>query len=426
MMATFYYRAATSTGEWQQGSRKGASDKAVAQELRAMGLIPVYVGSAPEAASDSGGIARFFQSLRAGAGRQDARSLKSMLASRRSPSQERLLFTQELATLLQAGVPLDRALSICSELTASARFREMLSDVLRSIRSGQALADALEQHPAVFSRLYVNMVRAGQASGTLPVVFQRLAEFEGQSAEWRSHIISSLIYPVLLTAVAVASLAVLMNFVVPRFAQVFESTGLPVPASTALLLDATRFLQSYGLFLLLGIIGGVIGLRRYLRTTEGRARADALLLRIPLVGEMLRKAETARFARTMATLVAHSVPVVESLRIGKETVGNRVMAASLEPVIQGVKRGEGVAGPVEREGAFPPLAAHLLRVGEETGKLDAMFERLANIYDSETRTALRRLTALFEPVVILGMGIVVGAIVLSLLLAITSINEIPF
>jgi general secretion pathway protein F len=294
------------------------------------------------------------------------------------------------------------------------------------VRGGSSLAEALEEHPHVFSRLTINMVRAGQASGTLPVVFERLAQFEGQSAEWRSHIFSSLLYPVLLTAVALASLAVLLNFVVPRFAQVFDSTGLPVPASTALLLEATGLLQRYGWLLLAAVLGGLFLLRQYLRTAAGRARADALLLRMPLVGEMLRKAETARFARTMATLVAHSVPLVESLRIGKETILNHQMSASLEPVIQGVKRGEGLARPVERAGTFPPLAAHLLRVGEETGRLDAMFERLANIYDSQTRTALRRLTALFEPAVILVMGVIVGAIVLSLLIAITSINEIPF
>lgn len=421
-MATFYYRAATATGQWQQGSRQGASEKAVTEQLRTLGLIPVYVGSTP----NEGGEPGWLDWLRAASGGGPNREpAKALFSGRRLP-QDRLLFTQELATLLQAGVPLDRALSICSELTTSRRFRQIISDVLLAVRGGQSLAESLEKHPAVFSRLYVNMVRAGQASGTLPVVFVRLAEFEGQAAEWRSHIISSLIYPVLLTAVAIASLGVLMSFVVPRFAQVFENTGLPVPTSTALLLNSSRLVQSYGWLVLIGLIGAVILLRRYIQTPVGRTHTDALLLRVPLLGELLRKAETARFARTMATLVAHSVPLVESLRIGKETVVNRVMAASLDGVIQGVKRGEGVAGPVERAGSFPPLAVHLLRVGEETGRLDAMFDQLAVIYDNETRVALRRLTALFEPVVILGMGLMVGAIVLSLLLAITSINEIPF
>ena len=421
-MATFYYRAATSAGQWRHGSRQGPSEKAVSEELRTMGLIPAYVGATPDERS-AGGWLGWLRTARSG--ESDA-SLSGALLPSRSLARDRLLFTQELATLLQAGVPLDRALSICSELTTSRRFREIISEVLRQVRGGKSLAESLELHSGVFTRLYVNMVRAGQASGTLPVVFQRLSEFESQAAEWRSHIISSLIYPVLLTAVAVASLGVLMNFVVPRFAQVFEYTGLPMPASTALLLNTSQLIRSYGWIVFLAILGAVILIRRFVQTPAGRERADGWLLRIPLLGELLRKGETARFARTMATLVAHNVPLVESLRIGKETVGNRVMAGSLEGVIQGVKRGEGLARPVERAGTFPPLAVHLLRVGEETGRLDSMFERLAGVYDNETRVALRRLTSLFEPVVILAMGVMVGAIVLSLLLAITSINEIPF
>ncbi len=419
-MATFYFRAATATGDWQQGSRQGTSEQSVAQELRARGLIPVYVGAQPEETHSGPAWLRGLSSAK------DGRAVWQSLAPGAGRAQDRLRFTEELATLLQAGVPLDRALSICSELTSSAAFRTIIADVLRQVKGGQSLAEALQAHERIFSRLYVNMVRAGQASGTLPAVFQRLAEHEAASAEWRSHIISSLIYPVLLTCVAIASMGVLMEFVIPRFAQVFESTGLPIPTSTALLLGASRLLQSYGWLLLVALVSGAYLLRRWLRTAEGRERWDGFLLRIPWVGDLLRKAETARFARTMATLVGHGVPLVESLRIGKETVMNRVMGGSLDGVIQGVKRGEGVAGPVSRAGTFPPLAVHLLRVGEETGRLDSMFERLAGIYERETRVALRRLTALFEPLVILGMGIAVGTIVLSLLLAITSINEIPF
>jgi general secretion pathway protein F len=348
------------------------------------------------------------------------------LLRRNSVQRDRLLFTQELATLLQSSVPVDRALAICAELAESQSLRGIIADVLRQVRGGKSLADALEAQGGVFSRLYVNMVRAGQASGTLAAVFQRLSESETAEAEWRSHLVSALVYPVLLTIVAIASLLVLMNFVIPRFAQVFDSTGMPMPASTALLLWIGETLQTCGWLLLLGLVGAGFLLRRAVRTPQGRERWDRMLLRVPVLGELLRKAETARFARTMSTLVGHSVPLVESLRIVKETVTNHVMAASLEGVIQGVKRGEGVALPVERAGTFPPLAAHLLRVGEETGQLDVMFERLASTYENQTRVALRRFTALFEPAVILTMGVVVGAIVLSLLLAITSINEIPF
>jgi general secretion pathway protein F len=293
------------------------------------------------------------------------------------------------------------------------------------VRAGKSLADALEAQGKAFSRLYVNMVRAGQASGTLAAIFERLAQLEAAAAEWRSQLISSLIYPALLTAVAVASLAILMNVVVPRFAQVFESTGLPIPLPTYLLLETSRLIETYGWIALLAVIAGAILFRRALQTPAGRESWDRFLLRVPLVGDLLRRAETARFARTMATLVAGSVPLVQSLGLAKDVIGNRVMAASLDRVAQGVKRGEGIAAPMRQTGVFPPLAAHLLTVGEETGHLDTVFERLANIYDRETQVAVRRLTALFEPVVILGMGLMVGVIVLSLLMAITSINEVP-
>ena len=418
-MASFHYRAVTSAGQLQEGARQGASEKAVARELQSLGLVPVYVGA-------SQGLGAAKQNWPAFSGKLSGHAAWSGLAGRRVTSRDRLLFTQELATLLNAGVPLDRALSICSELTESKASREIVADVLRRVRSGKSLAEALEAQGKVFSKLYVNMVRAGQASGTLHIVLQRLSEFEASAAEWRGHLISSLIYPALLTVVAIGSIAVLMNFVIPRFAQVFESTGLPMPLPTYVLLRAGQLVQSYGWIALVAVIAAVILFRRAIQTPQGRERWDRFQLRIPLVGELLRKIETARFARTMSTLVANSVPLVQSLAIVKEMVGNRVISDSLEGVAQGVKRGEGIAAPVRKAGVFPPLAAHLLSVGEETGRLDAMFERLATVYENETRVAMRRLTALFEPMVILGMGLTVGAIVLSLLLAITSINDVPF
>ena len=422
-MATFYYRAVTAAGRWQAGTRQGMTEKAVARDLQTIGLTPVYVGPSPESPGARGGD--WLGSLFSWGEASSAGGARSLWSGRRATRRDRLLFTQELATLLNAGVPLDRALSICSELTESKAFQQVIADVLRQVRGGKSLADALEAQGKAFSRLYVNMVRAGQASGTLAAIFQRLAELEAAAAEWRSQLISSLIYPALLTAVAVASILVLMNVVVPRFAQVFESTGLPIPLPTYLLLETSRLLQRYGWIALLAMVVAGILFRRALQTPAGRERWDRFLLGVPLLGELVRRAETARFARTMSTLVAGNVPLVQSLGLAREIIGNRVMAASLDRVAQGVKRGEGIAAPVRQTGVFPPLAAHLLTVGEETGRLDTVFERLANIYDRETQTAVRRLTALFEPVVILGMGLMVGVIVLSLLLAITSINDVP-
>jgi general secretion pathway protein F len=215
-----------------------------------------------------------------------------------------------------------------------------------------------------------------------------------------------------------------MNFVVPRFAQVFEESRMRMPLPTQILIETSRIVKTYGWMAIAALVAAVAGLRAYIRTVPGRLWWDSFRLRLPLLGDALRKAETSRFARAMETLVANSVPLVQSLGIAGAILNNRKIAASLDAVAQGVKRGEGLAGPLRRSGQFPPLAAHLLSVGEETGRLDQMFARMADIYESDTRAAIRRFTSLFEPMVILVMGIFIGALILSMLLAITSINEV--
>jgi general secretion pathway protein F len=233
-----------------------------------------------------------------------------------------------------------------------------------------------------------------------------------------------MIYPALLTLVGLGSILVLMNFVVPRFAQVFEESRMRMPLPTQILLEASRVLKTYGWIALAAVVVAAAGFRTYVRTQAGRLWWDSFRLRLPLLGTALRKAETSRFARAMETLVTNSVPLVQSLGIAAAILNNRKMAGALETVAQGVKRGEGIAAPLRRTGQFPPLAGHLLSVGEETGRLDQMFGRMAEIYESETRAAIKRFTALFEPLVILVMGVMVGVLILSMLLAITSINEV--
>ena len=335
-----------------------------------------------------------------------------------------LFFTQELSSLLTAGVPLDRALGISAELSERPKFREVVGEILRSLKGGRSLAESLAGHPEYFSDLYVNMIRAGEASGSLAVVTERLAEFERSRDELRSYITSSMIYPILLASVGTVSILILLNFVIPRFAAVFAQSHIPMPLPTQILMGVSEVVRRYGLIGLGAVAAAVVGWRAYIRTPSGRLAWDRLRLRLPLLGEALRKADTARFARSMSTLVANSVPLVEALSIAKAILTNRVIAQSLESVAQGVKRGEGIAGPLRRTRQFPPLAGHLLSVGEETGRLDQMFARMADIYEKDTREAIKRFTSLFEPLVILFMGIVVGAMILSILLAITSINEI--
>lgn len=400
-MTGYYFKAVASDGKLRTGVIQADTDQWVARELRRQGLTPVYVGVEPKK-----GVELKLPGFKFGK-RRDI-----------------LFFTQELSTLLNAGVPLDRALSITSELTERDSFRALVLDVLRVLKGGKSLADSLATHPEYFSDLFVNMVRAGEASGSLSAVFDRLAEFERSSDDLRGYIVSSMVYPALLALVGAGSIAVLMNFVVPRFAGVFEQSHIVMPTPTRLLIETSHLLQAYGWMVLTALIVAIAALTAYRRTTQGRLWWDGSALKIPLLGDALRKAETARFARAMGTLVANSVPLVQSIHISRAILSNRKIANSLEIVSQGVKRGEGIAAPLKRCGEFPALAGHLLSVGEETGRLDSMFNRMADIYEADTRAAIKRFTSLFEPLVILVMGLVVGTLILSMLLAITSINDV--
>jgi general secretion pathway protein F len=401
MATAYFFRAVAADGKLRTGTLSAETDRHVAAELKRQGLIPVYVGL-----------------------EQKAGNALKLPAFQRGRRKDILFFTQELATLLNAGVPLDRGLSITAELTEHANFRTLVLDIVRLIKGGKSLADSLAAHPMYFSDLYVNMVRAGEASGSLSQIFERLAEFERTRDDLRSYIVSSLIYPGLLTIVGISSVIVLLEFVVPRFAQIFSDPRMTIPVPTQMLLATSRYLQLYWLpgAIILGV--AIISFVTYIRTVSGAMWWDSFRLRVPVLGDALRKAETARFARAMGTLVAASVPLVQSIGISRGILNNRRIAGALERVITGVKRGEGIAGPLSKAGEFPPLAAHLLSVGEETGHLDAMFVRMADIYETETRSAIRRFTSLFEPLIILVMGLLIGTLILSLMLAITSINDI--
>jgi len=401
-MTTYFFRAVASDGKLRTGSLSGDNEKLIARELRKQGLTPVYVGVAPKSSGIDLKLPQF-----SGRRRRDI-----------------LFFTQELSTLLNAGVPLDKALSITSELTERTNFRFVVIDILRVLKGGRSLADSLATRPEYFSDLYVNMVRAGEASGALAGVFERLAEFERSRDDLRSYIISAMIYPALLASVGFASVFILLNFVVPRFAQVFTESRMKIPLPTQIMFEASNLVRAYWWMAATAVVVVTVGFRLYVHTDDGRLWWDSFRLKLPLLGDALRKAETARFARAMATLVANGVPLVQSIGIATAILNNRKIAGALESVSQGVKRGEGIAAPMRRAGMFPPLAAHLLTVGEETGRLDHMFARMADIYEADTRSAIKRFTSIFEPMVILIMGILVGTLILSMLLAITGMNEL--
>ncbi len=402
MLSTFHFRAVTADGKSRAGTLSAETERLAAQELRRQGLLPVYVGARPPQ-------------------RRGEWKLPRLKFGRR---RDVLFFTQEIATLLTAGIPLDRALSITSELTERAEFRASVNDVLRALRGGRSFGDALAARPDYFSDIYVNMVRAGEASGSLAPIFERLSEYERTRDELRGYIISAMVYPALLSVVGMSSITLLLYFVVPRFASVFAESHMKIPLPTQILLQTSEIVKAYGLWVLLALAAAVSALRFHIGTTAGRLWWDGFKLRIPMFGDVIRKAQSAQFARAMGTLISNGVPLVQTLTISRAIMTNRRMSDALEIVAQGIKRGEGVSTPLTRSGQFPPLLSHLIAVGEETGRLDAMFLRAAEIYDADTRSAIKRFTSLFEPLIILFMGVVIGSLILSLMMAITSLNDV--
>lgn len=407
-MASFYYKATSMDGKVVEGFLDAGDETLVLAKLRDMGYLPIRVGSS-----------------------EDKKSIFSMSFQmpwnvQRVSTRDLLLFSQELTTLLKSGMPLDRSLAILSELSENALFRETVQKVLNDIKGGKSMAEAMAEHPRIFPKLYSNMVKAGEASGALTQVIERVMEFLKASEELRNHIGSALIYPALLGMVGVGSVCVLVIFVIPEFAKVFSDVGVAIPLPMRIMMAISDFFTNYWWAVLAGLAAGYLYFRRWLGTEKGRLAWDTRILTIPLVGKVLQKVEIARFARTLGTLLHSAVPLLQALAIVKDTLGNKAIANTMDPIRTGVKKGEGLTHPIQSSGVFPPLAIHLLRVGEESGKLDTMLLQIADTYDADVRQSIQRLISLFEPLMILVMGIVIGTMVVSMLWSIFSINDVPF
>jgi general secretion pathway protein F len=401
----YRYKAVTPSGEAQEGDMEGSARSAVVERLQGMGLIPIRV---EEGAAKATGEAN-------GAG----------LFRRSKISQDDVaVFTQEIATLLKAGLPLDRCLEILIGLSANEAVRELMLQLREDVRGGAALSAAMEARQGVFTRFYLNMIRAGEAGGALDVVLQRLTEFMERSRELRDTVKSALIYPVILVGVSLLSVAILLMWVVPQFSQMFEDSGKALPLPTQIVIAAGDGIRNYWWLMALIAIGVYLWFRRQLREPATRYRWDQRMLDMPLVGDLIGKLEVARFSRTLGTLIGNGVTLLAALSIVKETLSNTVMATALGQVATQLKEGKGLGKPLMETGLFPKLAVHLVMVGEETGKLQDMLIRIADIYDREVQGAVKRMLSLLEPVLILGLGLVIGGIIMSILVAILSVNDL--
>ncbi len=402
-MPLFEYKAVSPSGETVRGTMEAGSAEGVVAKLQEGGNIPLSTNAAGE-----GGFSL------------DALSLKRRGMNAREVGQ----FTQQLATLLAAGLPLDRSLQVLLELSENDRIKQTVTAVRDQVREGESLSDALDAQHGSFSRLFINMVRAGEIGGSLDTTLERLADYLERSKDLKDSVVSAMIYPLLLMLLAGGSLVLLLVYVIPQFTPIFEELGGDLPLITKLVLAVGGVLQNFWWGLIGLTVLGVSMFRRMLANPEKRLRWDTRVLGMRWVGDLVAKMEIARLARTLGTLLSNGVPLLSGLSIARNVMTNSLLRQSLEATTLEVKTGGGLAHNLAESGQFPRLALQMVSVGEETGKLDVMLMKVADTYDKEVRNTIDRLLAIFTPVITMLMAVMIGTIVMSVLMAIMGINEL--
>jgi len=404
----FQYKAVTAAGEVQEGVLEAASTQGAVARLQQMGLIPIRAQEA--------GVAR--------AGPQQATASRPLFRRTRITQDDIAVVTRELATLLKAGLPLDRSFEILITLAPNPRTAELLGRVRNDVRGGASLSKALDAQ-RLFSRFYVNMIRAGEAGGSLPNVLLRLAEYMERAKALRDNVTASLTYPAFLAVISVIAVVVLLGAVVPRFKPIFAGTGKAIPFMTQAVLFAGDAMRNWGWLMLIAVAAFAWLMQRRLRDPEVRYKYDRWLVTGPVVGSLFSRIEMARFSRTLGTLLANGVTLVAALNIVRETMGNSWLAEAIGNVARELKEGRGLGRPMMETGRFPMLAVHMILVGEETGRLDDMLMQVAETYDHEVEVAIRKALALLQPVMIVLMALVIGFIIIAILSAMMSVYDLP-
>jgi general secretion pathway protein F len=406
-MPNFRYTAITAAGETTSGMMDAPSEQALLETLRRQGSLPMRA----ELADGRGG---FFSSL-LGA---------EFGGGRRLSGQDLAEITRELAVMLNAGQDLDRALRFLCDIATKKHVRGILGQVRDAVRDGSQFAAALQQHPRSFPRLYVGLVRAGEAGGMLAPTLERLADLLERQRALRSSVISSLIYPAILLVAGIASIVLLLTQVLPEFTPMFEQAGAALPRPTQIVIALGAFVSTYGLYVAVLLAVAVIAAQQALQRPAPRLWWDRTLLRLPIAGGLAREILAARFARTLGTLLQNGVPLVGALGIVADVIGNEAAVAAVRSATESAKGGAGLSRPMQQSGIFPVRTIYLLRLGEETAQLGSMSLRAAEIHEEQSRIGIERLTALLVPVLILMMGVAVAGIVSSLLLAMLSLNDL--
>ncbi len=392
-MPTFVWKGRTASGAMTSGDIVANSQADVVSALRQKKIIPTSI----KLKERERGIALF-------AGRVGIRPLA--------------IFTRQFSTMLNAGLPLLSCLEILAKQTESQALKRVLGDVRNDVEGGLSLADALRKQPKTFDSLYVNMVEAGETGGALDVILQRLALYLEKTAALRRKIRGAMIYPAIVTAVAIIATAALLLFVIPVFAKIFAETGSELPGPTRFVIALSNILKIAAIPLLVGLIAGIAAIRRFHKTEAGARTLDPLILRLPIFGPLVRKTAIARFSRTLATLLSSGVPIIDGLEITAKTSGNWVVQEAILSARTSIKGGESISDPLTKTQVFPPMVTQMIAIGEASGGLDEMLSKVADFYDAEVDQAVENLTTALEPLIMVTLGVVVGGLLVSMYLPI--------
>jgi type IV pilus assembly protein PilC len=421
-MPRYTYAALDSRGQESTGLVEAASTNEAIGQLRQSGYFPTNVSEEAKGTESD-------QKTRPRAARtpfkERVRGSKNIVLFQRKSVKPKtlMIFTRQLATLINAGLPLLRGLNVLAKQERDSVFKSTINKLAESVQDGSTFSEGLGQHPRIFNNLYVNMVKAGEMGGLLDVVLARLAEFQEKAQKVKNKVVAAMVYPIIVLLLAVGIMVFLLIFIVPRFATIFHDMlgDRPLPAITRFVISVSDFMQQHWT-LLLGVIGIASVVCKFAaRTGRGRVVMDRIKLRAPLFGDMIRKTSISRFSRTLGTLVTSGVPILQSLEITRETAGNTVIARAISQVHDSVKEGETIVQPLEASRVFPPMVISMIDVGEETGQLPEMLLKIAEVYDDEVDNSVAALTSLLEPIMIVFLALIVGTIVIALFMPLISI-----
>jgi type II secretion system protein F len=403
---TFRYSALDAAGSRSSGTVVVDDEQAAVRQLRSQGLFPIQVKA------EGGGLSL------------DSRAEGEVPINlfRRVKQADLTIFSRQLADLVRAGLPLLRSIHALSEHTENPVFVEVLQKVAEDLSGGTSLADALAAHPRVFPNLYISMVRAGEASGQLPEILERLAQLQETERSRRSQIMSALTYPIMLVCVGTLAVSLLVTFLVPRFKQIFEDLGRTLPGPTQFLMDTSEFVGQWWWAIILAIVGSLFAYKLWSRTDGGKLTIDKIKLRIPRVGRLVERMVVARFARTFGTLLHGGVDVLQAFSVVRNVVGNEVIARALDEARDKVREGDTIHGPLRDTGHFPPVVVHMVALGEETGNMEGVLSSIADSFEEEVENRVRALMSMLEPLIIISLGAVVFFIVSAMLLPIFQLN----